>query len=52
MANIVLYVVTRTNKREYITTIFASLHWLPVDFGIDFKVLFITFKALHVLAPA
>ena len=37
---------------DHITPVLASLHWLPVCFRIDFKILLITFKALHDLAPA
>ena len=29
----------------------ASLHWLPVQARVDFKVLLLTYKALHGLAP-
>ena len=29
----------------------ASLHWLPVKARADFKVLLLTYKALHGLAP-
>ena len=29
----------------------ASLHWLPVKARVDFKVLLLTYKALHGLAP-
>ena len=35
-----------------ISPVLASLHWLPVCLRIDFKILLITFKALHDLAPA
>ena len=28
------------------------LHWLPVKYRIDFKILLITYKAIHGLAPA
>ena len=28
-----------------------SLHWLPVQFRLDFKILIITFKAIHGHAP-
>lgn len=41
----------RTKKREHITPVLMTLHWLPVCFGIDFKVLFITNKALHGVDP-
>ena len=44
--------LTRTRKREHITPVLASLHWLPVRFRIDFKILLITFKALNGFSPA
>ena len=43
--------LTNTRKRDHITPILAALHWLPVSYRIDFKILLITFKALHGLAP-
>ena len=35
----------------HITPIMRDLHWLPIRARIDFKVLLLTFKALHGLAP-
>ncbi len=43
--------LTGTKKREHISPVQASLHWLPVKQRIDFKVLIYMFKALHGLAP-
>lgn len=40
-----------TVTRESITRILASLHWLPVKYRVDFKVLLFVFKALQRLAP-
>ncbi|KAF7641764.1 hypothetical protein LDENG_00272630, partial [Lucifuga dentata] len=40
------------NRRHHITPILASLHWFPVQFRIEFKILLITFKALLGLAPS
>ena len=39
--------LTGTWKRDHISPILASLHWLPVHFRIDFKVLLFVFKALN-----
>ncbi len=39
--------LTNTKRREHITPILAHLQWLPVRFRIHFKILLITFKALH-----
>src|SRR4029434_1185781 len=43
--------LTRTKKYEHISPVLASLHWLPVKSRINFKVLFLTYKALNSLAP-
>ena len=43
--------LTNTKKCEHITPILASLHWLPISFRIDFKILLTTFKARQGLAP-
>lgn len=42
--------LTRTQKREHITVVLASLRWLPVCFRIDCKILLIIFK-VHDLSP-
>ena len=44
-------ILTRTHKFDHITSVLASLHWLPVKARADFKVLLLTYKALHGLAP-
>jgi len=40
--------LTATKKREHITPVLASLHWLPVRFTIDFKILMFVFKILSI----
>ncbi|KAF7705582.1 hypothetical protein HF521_020868, partial [Silurus meridionalis] len=44
-------ILTRSRKYDHITPILSSLHWLPVKFRIDFKLLLLTYKALNGLAP-
>ena len=44
-------ILTRRRRIEHISPVLASLHWLPVKFQIDYKILQLTFKALHGLAP-
>ena len=45
-------ILTRTNFfLDHITPVLASLHWLPVKARADVKVLKLTYKALHGLAP-
>ena len=39
------------SKYCHVTLLLKSLHWLLVKYRIIFKVLFITFKAIHGLAP-
>ncbi len=38
-------------KREHITPILRSLHWLPVCFRVDLKILLLVYKSLNGLAP-
>ncbi len=40
-------ILTRTRKSEHITPVLRSLHWLPVTFRIDFKVLLLIYKSLN-----
>ncbi|XDV54562.1 hypothetical protein PO909_022822 [Leuciscus waleckii] len=44
-------VLTRSRKYDHITSILSSLHWLPIKFRINYKVLLMTYKALNGLAP-
>ena len=43
--------VFEESKFCYITALLKSLHWFPVKYRIDFKVLLLTFKAIHGFAP-
>ena len=45
-------VLTKTRGRAHITPVLKSLHWLPVCFRIDFKVLLLVFKCLNGLGPS
>ncbi len=44
-------ILTRTRKSDHITPVLRSLHWLPVTFRIDFKVLLLVYKSLNGLGP-
>ena len=44
--------VKRTRKFERITPIIRSLHWLPVQQRITFKILLLVYKAIHNQAPS
>ena len=43
--------ITRSRKCDHITPILLHLHWLPVSERIKFKILLLTFKALHQQSP-
>uniref|UniRef100_A0A3P9LR34 Reverse transcriptase domain-containing protein n=2 Tax=Oryzias latipes TaxID=8090 RepID=A0A3P9LR34_ORYLA len=45
-------VLTRTRGREHITPVLKSLHWLPVRFRIDFKILLMVYKCFYGLGPS
>uniref|UniRef100_A0A674PHN9 Reverse transcriptase domain-containing protein n=1 Tax=Takifugu rubripes TaxID=31033 RepID=A0A674PHN9_TAKRU len=45
-------VLTGIDKRDHITPVMASLHWLPVKFRIIFKTLLLTYKVHRGLAPS
>lgn len=40
-------VLSRTQKYDHITPVLASLHWLPVVFRINFKIVLLVFKSLN-----
>ncbi len=44
--------ITRTPLNEHITPVLGHLHWLPIRYRIQFKILLFTYKALHNLAPS
>lgn len=44
--------LTNSRKHEHITPVLYSLHWLPVQFRINFKILMFVFNALTGLAPS
>lgn len=43
--------LTGTPRMSHITPVLSTLHWLPVKHRIDFKILVVTFIALHSQAP-
>ncbi len=52
MQNAAARVLTRTKMRDHITPVLASLHWLPVKYRIELKILLLTYKALNDQAPS
>ncbi len=49
--NAVARLLTGVRKREHITPVLMYLHWLPIHYRIDFKVLLLVFKSLNGLTP-
>ena len=47
--NVATMILTGTNKFDLITP--KSLHWIPVEKRIDFKVLLLIYRAVHDPAP-
>ncbi|XP_054865229.1 uncharacterized protein LOC129348587 [Amphiprion ocellaris] len=45
-------VLTIVSKRDHISPILVSLHWLPVKCRIEFKILLLTYKALNNQSPS
>ena len=44
--------ITRTRRSEHITPVLADLHWLPIPYRIQYKILLVAFKALNNSAPS
>ena len=43
--------VTGARKSDHITPILEKLHWLPLTYRIQYKVIIFVYKALHHLSP-
>ena len=44
--------LTMTRRRDHITPILMLLHWLPIEYRIQYKIALIVFKCIHGMAPA
>ena len=42
----------KRHDRQSITAVLRQLHWLPVKWSINYKIVVLVFRALHGLAPA
>ena len=49
--NIAARLITGTRKFDKITPVLRSIHWLPIQSRIEFKISAITFRILHGMAP-
>ena len=47
LQNAAARIVVRSGKYEHVSPILRSLHWLPVQYRIRFKILLTVYKALH-----
>jgi len=50
-SNTLARVVSKTHRRDHITPVLAYLHWLPVHHRIEYKIAFLTYKALTIQQP-
>ncbi|XP_077103334.1 uncharacterized protein LOC143756659, partial [Siphateles boraxobius] len=44
--------ITRSKSWHHITPVLKQLHWLPISHRITYKILVLTYKAIHHLAPS
>ena len=49
--NIAARIITKTRKYDHITPILRKLHWLPIKSRIEFKIICVTYRIIHGLAP-
>ncbi len=49
--NTAVRILTKAKKRDHITPVLNSLHWLIVSFCIYFLNLLLAYKAFHISAP-
>ena len=50
--NSAAWLVCSTPRFNHITPVLFSLHWVPIAYRIEFKILVLTFKAIYQLAPS
>ena len=51
LQNAAARLISKRRKRQSVRDVLNTLHWLPVEKRIIFKILIITFKIIHGLAP-
>ena len=51
-SNAAARLICNVSRFDHISSTLKMLHWLPVKYRIDFKILLITYNAIHGLAPA
>ena len=45
-------VVVKASRYDHVTPILQALHWLPLRYRIQYKIILTTYKASHLLAPS
>ena len=50
--NMAARIVSRTVMRDHITPVLCTLHWLPIKYRVQFKILTMAYKAMHSEGPA
>ena len=51
LQNTAASIISFTRKYNHITPVLKSLHWLPVNYQIIFKILLLVFKVLNNMVP-
>ena len=51
MQNAAARIIAKKRKNDHISPVLQELHWLPVEYRIEFKINLLTFKCLHDMAP-
>ena len=51
LQNAAARIISKRSKRQSVRDVLVDLHWLPVENRIIFKILTITYKIIHCLAP-
>jgi hypothetical protein len=51
LQNTAARIVTKTRRKEHITSELIKLHWLPIKYRINYKILTLTYKCLSNEAP-
>jgi hypothetical protein len=50
-SNTAARLIARRKKYDHTTPVLIELHWLPVKFRYEYKLLVYVFKSLHGMAP-
>ncbi len=44
--------ISGCSKFDHVNPVLVDLHWLPIEYWVNFKLLFLTYQTLYGLAPA